>query len=75
MDKEKTGLISSSDLWGVIQNLHLEGQISKEQVNTIIKEVGAYGSGKIHYSEFIAATMDAKNLLTDQRVHELFYRL
>ena len=38
----------------------------------MVKEMDVNGNGKINYSEFIAATINVKKYMTDERLLEVF---
>jgi calcium-dependent protein kinase len=46
--------------------------MSKEEIQNIVKEVDYAENGLINYSEFIAATMNAKKFLNDQKLLAIF---
>ena len=47
---------------------HFGIPISEEQVNDMFKRIDLDGNGTIDYTEFIMATINEKNLITDQRL-------
>ena len=44
----------------------------KEEIDRIIKELDYDGNEMINYSEFIAATLSVKKILTHERLDALF---
>ena len=38
----------------------------------MVEEMDVHGNGKINYSEFIAATINVKKFMTDERLMEIF---
>lgn len=46
--------------------------LTKEQIDDIIKEVNIHESGNINYSEFLAATISLPSFLTEERIWVLF---
>lgn len=38
----------------------------------MVKEMDVNGNGKVNYSEFIAATINVKKYMTDERLLEVF---
>lgn len=38
----------------------------------ILKEIDYQGNGKINYSEFLSATLDIQNFLTDSKLRSVF---
>ena len=67
LDKEKNGYIHSNDVLTVFHEYHPEIDISD-----LAKRMAAEGRDVINYSQFIAATMDAKQFLTNERLWALF---
>tara|TARA_B110000285_G_scaffold195897_1_gene226498 strand:+ start:58 stop:222 length:165 start_codon:yes stop_codon:yes gene_type:complete len=41
-------------------------------VKDIVNQIDFEGNGRINYSEFIAATINAQDFLTDERVEAIF---
>lgn len=70
MDVDHTGIIEIDELTEAIHELKLD--FSKEEIDKIINSITFKGNGEINYTEFIAATISAKKLLTDQRLYALF---
>jgi len=46
--------------------------LSDEQVDEMFAQVDADGNGEIEYSEFVVATMNEKNLLSNNKLHTAF---
>lgn len=46
--------------------------LSNEQVDEMFAQCDADGSGEIDYSEFVVATMNEKNLLSNNKLHTAF---
>lgn len=46
--------------------------LSNDEIKNIIDQIDENGDGEINYSEFITATIDTKDLLTDQRIEAIF---
>ena len=46
--------------------------IPDDEIKNIIDEIDYYGNKKINYSEFIAATVSVKTILTDEKLLALF---
>ena len=49
--------------------------MSKERINDILEEIDFHESGKIHYTEFLAATIYQTGYLTDERLDLVFQYL
>ncbi len=69
LDKEKNGYIMYQDVLKVFHEHHPEVDI-----NGLLKELALEGHAVINYSQFIAATLDAKHFLTTERLWALFQR-
>lgn len=54
----------------LINKQHLN--ISAADASNMIKESDYSGAGRINYSEFIAATIDVKQFLTDTKLRSVF---
>lgn len=65
-----TGEISADELKLAIKAADL--QISSEHVEKIINEVDYFGNHKINYSEFLAATLDVKVFLNEDKLNAIF---
>jgi Ca2+-binding EF-hand superfamily protein len=46
--------------------------LEAEEIHKIIKELDYHGNGKINYTEFLAATVSIKAILTHERMWALF---
>lgn len=70
IDKDATGMISIDELR---EALHTNGhQMTCNEIKQIMDNVDYAGNGKINYSEFLAATIEVKSVLTDDRLWALF---
>lgn len=71
MDVNGDGKLSKEE----IQNGYAEyfgKQLTNEQVDEMFAQVDADGNGDIDYSEFVVATMNEKNLLSNNKLHTAF---
>lgn len=59
-----------TDLKTAIKNSKV--QISKEEINKIVKEVDYSGNEKINYTEFITATIDIQKFVKEGRLRAIF---
>lgn len=59
MDIDSTGFIEKSELKKVLSDTN--HKMSSSEIDRIIDEVDYFGNHKISYTEFLAATMDAKS--------------
>ena len=44
----------------------------EDEINSIITEVDYHGNNKINYTEFLAATISVKKILTNERLLAMF---
>lgn len=51
---------------------HFGIPISEEQVDDMFRRIDLDGNGTIDYTEFVMATMEEQNLITDQRLKQAF---
>ena len=71
MDIDRTGMISFNELQQAYEkNTNLS--LSSNQIKTIIQNVDYDGNGKINYSEFLAATVQLRSVLTEEKLYALF---
>ncbi|CAN0069763.1 unnamed protein product [Discosporangium mesarthrocarpum] len=70
-DKEKNGTISRSELAMALQ----ERGVEKEEMDRLFESIDVDNSGKIHYLEFLAATIEAVGTLEEERLRMAFERL
>ena len=62
IDKDRTGMISPKELEDALNSE--TKRATGKQINSIFKNVDYRGNGKINYSEFLAATVSVKQVLT-----------
>lgn len=67
-----TGLIKASELQDVL--LQRRMNVSGQEINDIIAQMDYHGNKMINYSEFLAATIDIRNFLTDSRLKAVFHQ-
>lgn len=70
MDTDNSGLIDKNELKKAIEKANI--YISQQEIDKIVEEVNIRGNGEINYSEFIAATIEAKKMLTNEKLYALF---
>ena len=51
---------------------YYDKDLSDEEIDEIFNKVDADGSGEIEYSEFVIATMNEKNLLSNNKLQTAF---
>ena len=72
IDTENTGYIDSKELSNAMKNSNMN--LSGRDIAKVVKEVDHAGNSKINYSEFLAATLATKEILTDAKLMTLFNR-
>jgi len=70
-DSENNGTISFKEFELVMSKFGF----SAEELKTLFENVNLDGSGHIHYTEFISATLETHGLLEEERLAEAFDRL
>ena len=70
IDTDGTGMILASELTAILKKQDMN--VSDADVLEIINQMDYHGNQKINYSEFLAATMDVRNFLTDSRLKAVF---
>lgn len=71
MDVDCDGKLSRDEIkhsW----NEHFGQDLGKEELETIFLQVDSDESGEIDYSEFVMATMNARNLVSEKRLEAAF---
>ena len=53
-DTDNSGKIDATEVKSLLEGEEFKDQISKEQLNRIIKEVDANGDGEIDFEEFLS---------------------
>ena len=72
IDKDLSGIIEVSELKKVLLDCNFGEVVSDAAIDDIIKQIDNDSNGKINYTEFIAATLDIRKYLTNERVEALF---
>lgn len=70
IDKDYTGTISAKELEEAIRAMGKD--ITADEIKTIIGKVDYLENGKINYSEFLAATVSARTVITNEMLWALF---
>jgi Ca2+-binding EF-hand superfamily protein len=70
IDKDSTGTIEVKKLKDALVEANLPYE--EAELNRIISEVDYLGTNKINYTEFLAATVSVKNILTNERLIAMF---
>ena len=65
-------MIEIPELKKVLKVANFEQVASDKEIDDIIKQIDNDNNGQINYSEFIAATIDVRMYLTEERVLALF---
>ncbi len=71
LDTEKNGIVRLSQLKIVLQ----EHGVAEAEIMAIFKNIDTDHSGAIDYSEFIAAAMQKRIYLDEERLYDAFHRL
>lgn len=71
MDLDRTGMITAAELKEAIKQ-NPDANLSDKEIENIINEIDYYGNKKINYSEFLTATIDLENFLTENKLNALF---
>ena len=53
----------------------LESRMSEDQISETFRGLDYDKSGQIHYKEFLAAALESRNLVTEERLLEAFDRM
>ena len=70
IDTDGTGLIKASELQDILVKKRMN--VSDAEIQEIISQMDYQNNQKINYSEFLAATMDVRNFLTDSKLKAVF---
>ena len=70
MDEDQTGMISVEELEHAMRNSNFT--IAGDAIKEILKNVDYAGNGRINYTEFLAATVSIKSVLTYDKLWALF---
>lgn len=65
-------MVKASELTEILRKRHMA--VSGEEINEIISQADYHGNNMINYSEFLAATIDIRNFLTDSRLSAVFHQ-
>ena len=68
IDTDGTGLLNAEEL----KKVFIEAGLPYTDVDDIIKNADQHGNSKINYTEFISATFEVQNFLTEERLWALF---
>ena len=70
MDTDYTGTISAQELEEAIRSMGKD--VTADEIDDIIKNVDYLENGRINYSEFLAATVSARTVITTEMLWALF---
>ena len=70
IDKDQTGYISAIELKEALNEANVK--YHETELEQIINEIDYHGANRINYSEFLAATMSIKKILTSDRLYAMF---
>lgn len=71
LDKNGDGHLSKEELLEGYE-LHFGIPINEEEVENMMKNVDIDGNGFIDYTEFVMATMNEKNMVSNERLMQAF---
>lgn len=70
IDTDHSGFLEVAELEEVIKNSNMN--MGQQEINDIIKELDFAENKRINYSEFIAATINVTEYLSDERLAAIF---
>jgi Ca2+-binding EF-hand superfamily protein len=70
IDTDMSGFLEFKELEQAIQNANFK--MSSKEIHDIVKEIDYMDNQKINYSEFLAATINTAEFLTDQKLLAIF---
>jgi calcium-dependent protein kinase len=70
IDKDMSGFLELDELVQAIKKANVD--MKEEEIKQIVKEVDYAENGRVNYSEFIAATINTKNFLSEQKLMAIF---
>ena len=70
IDKDGTGMIRAQELHDVLMAQRMGA--SSQEIKDMIDQIDYHNNKKINYSEFLAATIDIKEFLTESRLKAVF---
>lgn len=68
LNKNQDGKLSYNELLEGYTKYHGENMATREEVDRIFKLVDVDNSGEIDFSEFVTATVDRENLLSEAKL-------
>ena len=74
MDGDGNGFIDAGELKEAIALASEENglEISNDEINKMIYEMDYAGNGQINFTEFLAATVDVEQFLTNEKIEAIF---
>ena len=70
IDKDGTGMIKASELHEILMQKRMN--VSDQEIRDMIDQIDYHNNKRINYSEFLAATIDVRNFLTESRLKAVF---
>lgn len=70
IDTDGTGMIQAEELSSILRQKQMN--MSGNEVQEMISQMDYQGNQMINYSEFLAATIDVQNFLTDSKLKAIF---
>jgi Ca2+-binding EF-hand superfamily protein len=70
IDKDSSGYISAEELKEALTEAKVK--YLDHELDSIISEIDYHGNKRINYTEFLAATISVKKILTNERLYAMF---
>ena len=70
IDTDGTGMIKAQELHDILMQKRMN--VSDAEITEMINQMDYHNNKKINYSEFLAATIDVQNFLTESRLKAVF---
>ena len=70
IDTAGTGMIDMNELTRVLTKKGIK--VDQEQLNSVIAEIDYYGNSQINYSDFLSATINIRQYMTEQKLQAIF---
>ena len=71
IDIDCTGMLTGDEIKTYLQKHH-RTDISRQALEQLIDELDTFGNGRVNYSEFLAATINARTFFTENKLRSVF---